>query len=1204
MLKVMKSKTGRYTAWVAALVLFLELMPLSAFASSYDVWHADHVRQAKLRRPDVQRLSGKAMKSYKGRGYRNSQLSGDLPIYRSFCGANANTGNLMQSFTDIQVAPAKGAGLALQRTYNSNDERIGPFGRGWTHAYDLHYAEPGGDYTQKTDFFGGKHVFKRDADGLYTPPPYLHSVLSSDYGVVLQNGPTTVNSDTEEGTDGTIKHYKLKGFERVCDRITDRYGNSTVLTYVSHSDSPRDLLDTVTDPSGRTLQFTWTNLGDTNNPVWRITEVDSPVYNVTYDYYTTTESGYGGELYNLKAVHLDPDGLNRKTTYRYTTVSGSAGTEVGMLSAIVDPLQHATTYDYAIGQQVGMPAYAYVSYVTESTGVRSVMCDPFLQTLIEPDVRIRGALVGIGVPSPLTTGVNAAPAQKSFASTNSITYDQSMNTICSSQTMREIAGEPRERDDLYTYGPLGNVLSHSVNAFPGVEKYSYYDESKYFQKSSVTDMASTEAHPRRTSFDYGSKDDANVGNRGNVLWAQDAVGNRYTYTYNSNGQKTSETNPMGVVTRYTYGDQWGNLTKVVQDPTGLNRITTMTYDAAGRVTDRIDPKGQHSHIAYNSLGQPVNASFYREDGQMEENVSYTYGGNGRLQTTTDNRGTTVISYVDGKDVVHSVSDPVTGTISYGYDNNGNVTSKTLPGGGTWSYTYNGDPYVPKDDLNSVTQRLESITDETERKVTYLMTGYGHVYSCECTWHNNGVSYALTTDYQLDVSGDQVIPSASHYQLARITTSLQSGSGSGYVVNQNDYTYDVLGNRIANTVSNDLDKDGTLEQVRTEAYTYDFLSRLTNVDYGDGEKQDYSFDEMGNRRTKTTTGNPNPDDNVTISYTYDNANMLKTAGGNNYTNDDNGNTLTGGGRTNTWDCENRLIQCTKGLNTSTFTYGSDGLRRSRTVTNSGTSDTTYYALDGQNVVREMKKDDQGQLVNKATYLTGAGGPVYRRDDVTGTYKWYVYDGLGSVVSEVDDSGTPSAPIAYDVYGGQPRSGDPGTSPHKFCGSLGHASDAETGLVYMRARYMDPSLGRFVSEDPGRNGLNWYVYAVNNPINRLDPSGTADVATFLYLTAWVFLTAAVGALLDAVVNVEAAVRMTLLSVLFFDLSANRTSMPIWKADLITYTGFGSSVFALIAEMCVAAKIGCEAGWVIGVAKVAVVAAFVEGVVLLGEMDLCGD
>ena len=674
----LNSRVVKYTAWVAALVLFLELMPLSAFASSYDVWHTEYVRQAKLRRPDVQRLSGKAMKSYKGRGYRNSQLSGDLPIYRSFCGANACIGNLMQSFTDIQVAPAKGAGLALQRTYNSNDERIGPFGRGWTHAYDLHYAEPGGDYTQKTDFFGGKHVFKRDADGLYTPPPYLHSVLSSDYGVVLQNGPTTVNSDTEEGTDGTVKHYKLNGIERVCDRITDRYGNSTVLTYVSHSGSPRDFLDTVTDPSGRTLQFTWTNLGDTNNPVWRITEVDSPVYNVTYDYYTTTESGYGGELYNLKAVHLDPGGLNRTTTYRYTNyISGASNTEPGLLCAVADGLGHTTQYEYTICTPTDcycIPAQFYVSHVTEPNGVGSTIGDAADAAWEEI---IRGEYVYVGGGPGAFRGHRTGICVNDPAEGNFETYDDSMN-ITSYEKMWA-SGNMAQYDE-YTYGQLGNVLAHWSHGFSGQDTTTYYDESKYFQKSSMTDKASTKDDPRLTSFDYGSKDDPNVGNRGNVLWAEDATGHRAYYTYNTSGQKTSETNMNGVVTKYTYGDQWGNLTKVVQDPTGLNRTTTMTYDAAGRVTDRIDPKGQHSHIAYNALGQPVSASFYREDGTMEENVSYTYGTNGRLQTTTDNRGTTSISYEDGKDVVHSVTDPVTGTIGYSYNSYGDVASKTLPGG--------------------------------------------------------------------------------------------------------------------------------------------------------------------------------------------------------------------------------------------------------------------------------------------------------------------------------------------------------------------------------------------------------------------------------------------------------------------------------------------------------------------------------------------
>ena len=67
---------------------------------------------------------------------------------------------------------------------------------------------------------------------------------------------------------------------------------------------------------------------------------------------------------------------------------------------------------------------------------------------------------------------------------------------------------------------------------------------------------------------------------------------------------------------------------------------------------------------------------------------------------------------------------------------------------------------------------------------------------------------------------------------------------------------------------------------------------------------------------------------------------------------------------------------------------------------------------------------------------------------------------------------------------------GTSKQKFVGSLGHTSDDESGLVYMRARYMDPAIGRFASEDPACHGSNWYIYWSNNPINRFDPTGKED------------------------------------------------------------------------------------------------------------------
>src|SRR5205085_9426038 len=94
--------------------------------------------------PAVRELSKKEMCGLWGRGaYRNQAFCGVAPWQRSFRDVNLNTGNLFKSFTDIQVQGARGAGLAFQRTYNTDDDRVGAFGVGWTHAYDIHIAEAG-----------------------------------------------------------------------------------------------------------------------------------------------------------------------------------------------------------------------------------------------------------------------------------------------------------------------------------------------------------------------------------------------------------------------------------------------------------------------------------------------------------------------------------------------------------------------------------------------------------------------------------------------------------------------------------------------------------------------------------------------------------------------------------------------------------------------------------------------------------------------------------------------------------------------------------------------------------------------------------------------------------------------------------------------------------------------------------------------------
>ena len=220
-----------------------------------------------------------------------------------------------------------------------------------------------------------------------------------------------------------------------------------------------------------------------------------------------------------------------------------------------------------------------------------------------------------------------------------------------------------------------------------------------------------------------------------------------------------------------------------------------------------------------------------------------------------------------------------------------------------------------------------------------------------------------------------------------------------------------------------------------------------------------------------------------------------------TSDADGNTLTdNAGRVMSWDSQNRMTSCAYQGTASTFTYGADGFRRSETVTPSGGSAvTTRSVYDGTMLVQEQR--GTGAF---ATYLNGLRGPECRVDETQpaaetgytsgkttfqcGPAKWYVYDGLGSVVGEVDPSGNLTSNPKYDVYGLVRSNAGTASSAMGFVGGLGHLSEAGTGLIYMRARYYDPALGRFASEDSKRSGMNWFVYCNSNPINQVDATGT--------------------------------------------------------------------------------------------------------------------
>ncbi|BDI28739.1 hypothetical protein CCAX7_007900 [Capsulimonas corticalis] len=1110
----------------------------------------DALESAKAHRPkpDVRVMTIVEMQRARGRGaYRNPYFNGTLPWQRSFHDVNICNGNLFKSFTDIQVAPGRGAGLVLQRTYNSNDSRIGPFGVGWTHAYDIRIQEaadvktesgntnvPAGvNNVERTDFFGAKHTYHRDADGLYSPPNYMFDETSSDYANVLATGPTKVMADTEKAEDGTIKHYVdvvtladgTSGNERACDYIQDRHGNRTTLAYAQTITQPdgstRKLLTSVTDPSGRSLAFTWTNLnaGDAQHPAWRITQVQGPLvggspvagvsYKVTYEYFTSTSDPNAADnLYNLKAVHLDSDGMNRTTSYTYTHLIYNSITENALLNSVTDPLGHQVSYTYEylspVSGRTSPTGTIWVDGITEPAGVdsnnnpRTIHWDMGVVNTI-PESNTCGYFVHMNGYEYFATSAHAPTFIYEHGYPDPVDgvstlyyhyYDTSLNLTQLAETTPVGAANVNGQTSAnyfnnYTYGVHGNVLTHSIQNFPGTETTTYYDASKYFQKQSVTDMNS-----HTSTCDYFDSQDPNLGNRGNVKYSRDArysiTGKQFTYTYNQYGQKTSEINENGIVTQYTYGDSYGNLTQVVQDPgdaTHLNRTTTMTYDAAGHVLTSIDPNGKTSTFTYNVLGQPLTVATQSTSGASAETITYQYEGNGRTQTVTNNRGTTSISYEAGSDRVHSVTDPITGTISYTYLNTGERSTMTLPGGGTWTYAYmDADLYLsmPKDDPSSVCLTLASITDDQGRRVDYSISTGGSLMSAKYNQVFSGGNTSTPISYcQANYTQNVAVNGASYTQM-RLSTVKNNWSDSNNISHplyQNAYTYDTAGQRLTNAITNNIGAS------RTELYSYDELNRLSTADYGDGETQSYTFDPMGNRLTKsdivsgTTTTN---------NYTCDAANRLTAVDANAYTNDANGNTLTGSGRTNVWDSQNRLVSCTTGGATTTYTYGADGLRRSATTAGV----TTYYVYDGSMMVREMQKNASNILVPTATYLAGPRGPEYRRDDNASTVRWYVYDGLGSVVAEVDPNGNVTSTRKTDVYGVARGATGTATSKQGFVGSLGHLTD-DTGLVYMRARYYDPVIGRFASEDPSRNGLNWYEYANDNPVNGKDMSGKSVI-----------------------------------------------------------------------------------------------------------------
>lgn len=485
----------------------------------------------------------------------------------------------------------------------------------------------------------------------------------------------------------------------------------------------------------------------------------------------------------------------------------------------------------------------------------------------------------------------------------------------------------------------------------------------------------------------------------------------------------------------------------------------------GQVVSQTDFNGDRINYAYDSLGRLTNKTF--TDSRISP-VSYTYNPvTSQLQTVTDGRGVTKYAY-DSRDRLKTTTMPDLKTVGYGYDLLNNITSLTTAAGNT-TYGY--------DKLN----RLDTVKDGNRTLADYDYDKVGNLIQTK--FANSSVE-------------------SRKYDARNRLTELTTKNVTGTVFSGFNYSLDAVGNR----------KKVEEYNGRTVDYTYDALNRLTSekiVDAAVGNRtMGYGYDLVGNRLSKTDSLSGS------TTYNYDNNNRLnRTTEGSkltNFTYDNNGSMKTRSSGTETvtydWvnDGENRLIGVTNGTSASQFVYDAFGTRVA--AINNGVR-TNYLTAPIWGLPEVLMEYDATGAV-KADYTQGVGLVRSRHDGREG---FYHTDGLGSTRVITDTVGLVTDRYTYDAFGGLLNQS--GTFGNSF-GFAGEQRDSATGLDYLRARYYDSSLGRFVSKDafPGYlddpMSQHDYQYAHANPVSNTDPSGYFTMGDMMATLNTISSLAAIG------------------------------------------------------------------------------------------------
>lgn len=851
---------------------------------------------------------------------------------------------------------------------------------------------------------------------------------------------------------------------------------------------------------------------------------------------TTSETQGGVEHYGLNYVSATEtdvtDGLGRVTKYFFDSTKsrnvvtrieglcgcgGGGGSEVRTwtydnnlnVTQSTDGLGHPTDYTY--------DSAGNVLTATNATGTITFTYNSFGQVLTRTD-----QMSGVTTNTYNSTG-NLLTSKDALNNTTTLTYDSrgqlltvtdarnktSTFTWDTSGRLTQIKDALNNATD-FSYNLRAQVTS-VTNALTNTTSYEY-DTAGRLKKIIFPDtnfiQFTYDLAGRRTKVRDPRGNETTFGYDGayRLTSVTDALNHSNTFGYDVMSNLTSVTDALSRVTNYEY-DDFNRLKKTIYPAAflGAARLQdTITYDAAGNVTKHTDTAGRDTTYAYdtaNRLTGVTNTALqttqyqynarsqrtavtdalsqqysfvYDPLGRMTQStragtsMSYTYDAVGNLTQRTDYNGfittsvyddlnrLTMVNFPDsttatyGYDVLSRLTSATNqnGTVTFGYDSRNRLTSTTDVWGQTVGYSYDansnrtgmtlaGSPYATYQ--YDAVNRLTTLTDSLSQSFTY---SYDAVDRLSTRIAPSGVSSNFTYD-----------------DLDRLFELSHTKSPATLSTNQYGYSD-------ANNMTSWLGSSGN------RRFNYDAADRVVSV-LKMGGSESYGYDAAGNRTSS----------HLSASYSYSGFNKLTASASATYTYDNDGRLLTkvdgAGTRTLTWDGDNRLKQvAVPGGPTVTYKYDALGRRIERT-TSAGADER--YVYDGPDVLADLNSSS----AVTTTYLNGLGVDDHLRQTSTATgVSYFLTDHLGTTSALTDSSGSVVETLAYDSFGNN------GGSTRTRYTYTGRERDPDTGLLYYRARFYDPQLGRFISEDPigfAGGDVNLYGYVWQNPLLARDPSG---------------------------------------------------------------------------------------------------------------------